>query len=321
MSLTPEYREDETAHRPFRAWALQHDLSSLLGGTADWRVSDDQLGLEPDEDPAAGLSGQGFLREGLTVDPRIPLRIKTSITLWLAALITDVLNQLLPVGLHMPTDAFWITVALVLVPLTIATSLYPRMSPERFVIVEQCILTYASLVIIYQCSKTGGSDSPYLIWFLLTTYYAAYLLPSAQGRLNIATFIGLIPATLLLSGSPANSMIYLQLIVLIVVVWLLGVALLRQRTSEEALERAVSFMALADPHDIYGKYAIAGAIPERTDSARRPAPCDRRCGPQRPEGGQRGVRVRHRRRNGRAHGTADVAGFGRGRSGGAIRRW
>ena len=42
-------------------------------------------------------------------------------------------------------------------------------------------------------------------------------------------------------------MIYLQLIVLIVVVWLLGVALLRQRTSEEALERAVSFMALADP--------------------------------------------------------------------------
>ena len=247
MSLTPEYREDETAHRPFRAWALQHDLSSLLGGTADWRVSDDQLGLEPDEDPAAGLSGQGFLREGLTVDPRIPLRIKTSITLWLAALITDVLNQLLPVGLHMPTDAFWITVALVLVPLTIATSLYPRMSPERFVIVEQCILTYASLVIIYQCSKTGGSDSPYLIWFLLTTYYAAYLLPSAQGRLNIATFIGLIPATLLLSGSPANSMIYLQLIVLIVVVWLLGVALLRQRTSEEALERAVSFMALADP--------------------------------------------------------------------------
>lgn len=247
MSSTPEYHEPEASHRPFRAWALQHDLSSLLGGSADWRVNADQLGLEADEDPAAGLNDQGFLRAGLAIDQRIPLRIKMSITLWLAALITDILNQVLPIGLHMPTNAFWITIALVLFPLTIATTLYPGMSPERFVIVEQCILTYATLVIIYQCSTTGGSDSPYLIWFLLTTYYAAYLLPANQARLNIASFIGMIAATALLDASSLSSMIYLQLIVLTVVVWLLGLALIRQRSSEESLERAVGFMALADP--------------------------------------------------------------------------
>lgn len=249
MTGTNGHAQSEAAHRPFRAWALQHDLISLLGGSADWRVQPSELGLDSAEaeDPVSAFKGQGYLRSALASSDRLVLRTRTSVTLWAAALVTDTLNQISPIGLKMPTTAFWITVSLVTAAMIFTAVVYPRLNPARFKVVEQCMLTFASLLIVYQCSVTEGANSPYLIWFLLTSYYAAYLMPTGQALLNVSWFSLLAIATLGLSQTDAISTVVLQLIGLITVIWVITRALLRQRLSEMTLERAVNFMAHADP--------------------------------------------------------------------------
>lgn len=249
MTGTNGHAQNEAAHRPFRSWALQHDLISLLGGSADWRVRPAELGLDSAEaeDPVSAFSGQGHMRQALTADPRLRLRTRTSITLWGAAFVTDVLNQVSPIGMQMPTGAFWTTIALVVAAMIFTAIVYPHLPLHRFVVVEQCLLTLATLIIVYQASVTGGADSPYLMWFLLTTYYAAYLLPTAQALINVSWFTLLAIGTLLLEATNADSTVLLQLVGLIAVIWVITRALLRQRQSEQTLERAVNFMAHADP--------------------------------------------------------------------------
>ncbi|MBJ7353724.1 MAG: GGDEF domain-containing protein [Thermoleophilaceae bacterium] len=241
--------EDDAAHRPFRAWALQHDLISLLGGSADWRVRPAELGLDTDqsEDPVAAFNGQGYLREALALSPRLALRTRTSLMLWGAALVTDAANQVSPVGFRMPTGAFWITVGLVVAALIFTALVYPRLAGTNFMAVEQSVLTYASLVIFYQCSVTGGTNSPYLFWFILTAFYAAYLMPRSQAIANVAEFSLLAVATLLLNETNATDSTLLLLTSLVAVMWVAAISLIMQRRTENALERAVKFLALADP--------------------------------------------------------------------------
>lgn len=240
---------EEASHRPFRSWALQHDLISLLGGSADWRVQPAELGLDSAEaeDPVSAFSGQGYLRTALASTPRLALRTRTSVTLWAAALITDALNQISPYGITMPGGPFALTISLVTIAMIFTALVYPRLEAPRFFIVEQCMLTFAGLLIVYQCSVTGGANSPYLIWFLLTSYYAAYLMPTGQALLNIASFTALCIATLALDETDVTNTVLLQMAGLLAVIWVITRALLRQRQAEETLERAVNFMALADP--------------------------------------------------------------------------
>lgn len=238
-----------SAHRPFRAWALQHDLSSLLGGTSDWRVSAPDLGLEDTaaDRPEDAFRGQGYLREALATSPRYSVRTRTSITLWAVALATDALNQVSPIGISMPTGAFWLTISLVAAALIFTIIVYPRISGTTFFVVEQSMLTFASLLIIYQCSVTGGAGSPYMAWFVLTSYYAAYLLPRGQDFANLVWFSLLPVAAFALDQSPSGNVVVLQVFTLIVTNWVVGFALIEQRRRENTLERTVTFMALADP--------------------------------------------------------------------------
>lgn len=240
---------DESVHRPFRSWALQHDLTSLLGGNADWRTGASELGLAAasDDRPEDSFRGQGFLREALTTDPRYELRTKTSLTLWAVAFVTDVLNQLSPIEISMPSGAFWITLAMVAAALIFIAVVYPRISDTRYFVVEQSVLTFASVLIIYQCSVTGGAGSPYMAWFVLTTYYTAYLMPRGQAFANLTWFTVLSIAAFALDQSPTGSVTVLAVLTLIVTNWVVGFALIEQRRRENTLERTVTFMALADP--------------------------------------------------------------------------
>ncbi|MFT4050215.1 MAG: GGDEF domain-containing protein [Solirubrobacterales bacterium] len=235
-------------HRPFRAWALQHDLTALLGGGSEWQRNVDFLGVDlpAPERPEDAFPGQAHLRQVLATDPRFELRTRTSLMLWAAALVTDVANQLSSVGLTMPRGPFWITIALVALALAFTAIVYPRLSPERFPLVEQSAMTFASLLIVYQCSATGDADSPYLIWFILTGFYVSYLMPSAQAIANLVWFSLLATATLLIT-TPITSLVVLQLVTLLVTMWVLGLALVLQRRREVTLKRAVTFLAMADP--------------------------------------------------------------------------
>lgn len=249
MAVGSTQTQDDATHRPFRAWALQHDLMSLLGGSADWRVRPAELGLDDDqaEDPVAAFNGQGYLRKALATPPRLALRTRTSLVLWSVALFTDLANQVSPIALPMPTGPFWVTIGLVLAALIFTAVVYPRLGETKFMIVEQSVLTYASLVILYQCSVTGGTNSPYLFWFILTTYYAAYLMPRSQAIANVAEFSLVAVGTLLLNATTTHNYTWLLLISLVAVMWVVAIALINQRRAENTLERAVTFLALADP--------------------------------------------------------------------------
>lgn len=222
---------------------------SLLGGSADWRVRPAELGLDDDqaEDPVAAFNGQGYLRKALATPPRLALRTRTSLVLWSVALFTDLANQVSPIALPMPTGPFWVTIGLVLAALIFTAVVYPRLGETKFMIVEQSVLTYASLVILYQCSVTGGTNSPYLFWFILTTYYAAYLMPRSQAIANVAEFSLVAVGTLLLNATTTHNYTWLLLISLVAVMWVVAIALINQRRAENTLERAVTFLALADP--------------------------------------------------------------------------
>lgn len=239
----------QSDHRPFRAWALQHDLASLLGGSSDWRVSAPDLGLEDSENvrPEDAFRGQGYLRSALSSDPRYSLRTRTSLTLWGVALVTDALNQISPLGISMPSGAFWLTITLVAAALIFTAIVYPRISGTTFYVTEQSMLTFASLLILYQCSVTGGGASPYIAWFILTSYYAAYLMPRGQAFANLSWFTVLAFGSLALHQSPAGDAVILQVTTLVVTSWVVGFALIEQRRRENTLERTVTFMALADP--------------------------------------------------------------------------
>lgn len=249
MSSADAIPEDSLDHRPFRAWALQHDLISLLGGGGDWRSVGDDLGLEGPSSarPEESLRGQAQLRRVLATDPRFELRTRTSMALWGAALATDIANQLSPFGLRMETVSFWVTISLVTLALSFTALVYPRLSPARFPRVEQTAMCFASLLIVFQCSKTGNADSPYLIWFILTAYYVSYLMPSGQALVNLAWFSLLATATLLFTSGADDSLVILQLATLLVTMWVLGIALINQRRREVTLQRAETFFALADP--------------------------------------------------------------------------
>ncbi len=238
---------DGPPHGPFRAWALQHELSSLLGGDPHWRASSELQTGDSVRTPEDAVCGQGHLGQALRTDPRIELRIRTSVVLWGAALATDVANQISPRSIAMPTGSFWLLATCALFGVLISAFVYPRLSESRFVALEQSMLTFATLLIFYQSSVTGGSGSPYTIWFILTSYYSTYLMPAGQALANLAWITLLCVLTLAFAQTEASSTNVLQLAALLISIQVTSFALIHQRRREDTIERAVTFMALADP--------------------------------------------------------------------------
>lgn len=240
--------QESPEHRPFRSWALQQDLISLIGSGADWRTRSADFGDDSQpEEREDDVRGQAYLREALQQDQRFDLRIKTSIALWAAALITDVFNQVGPIGISMSDGAFLVTVTSVIFALIFTIAVYPRLRPKPFAIVEQSVLLGAYALIAYQCADTGGPESPYIVWYVFTVFYAAYLLPErrAIANITIAVLAGL--ATAFMDGGTGGAYTVLWLMTFAVVSVLIGAMLLRQRRLESNVERAVSYLALADP--------------------------------------------------------------------------
>ena len=238
----------ETEYRPFRTWALQQDLISLIGSAADWRSNNPELGFNstPESD-AEEVRGQAFLREALQPDPRFRLRAITSAVLWASGLITVILNQFSPIGLPLSDIAFAVTVVGSILLIAFAFFGFPRLGPKQFLVAEQINLLFAYALISYLCSGTGGSASPTIVWFVFTSFYAAYLLPPKNAIVNVAIAILCGLSTVFMVPSAVTDSTALLLTTFTVMCVLLAGTLLRQRYIEANVDRAVNFLALADP--------------------------------------------------------------------------
>ncbi|MGH2905169.1 MAG: diguanylate cyclase domain-containing protein [Solirubrobacterales bacterium] len=240
--------ERDLQHRPFRAWALQQDLNALLGGDPEWQGESEQpQPREHKRDPDELVRGQAYLREELTSNPEFDLRTKTSIGLWLAALITDCLNQWGPTGLRMDSNYFAITVISVVVALLLTAIVYPQLSPRSFPFVEQTMLAAAFGLIAFQASVTGGADSPYSVWLIFAVFYAGYFMPRQQVFWNTALGVAIALAPLVYdkANTTTNAALFANLLATICVA-IAYTTMYRRRLSRRA-ERAVRFLAVADP--------------------------------------------------------------------------
>lgn len=147
----------------------------------------------------------------------------------------------------MPEGAFWITIGGVAAAIAFTAVVYPRLEEQKFNIVEQTMLGFACLLIVYQCSVTGGADSPYVLWFLLVALYVGYLLPPTRAAWNATAYGLLALGTLALSESGETDVTKLWIATLVLVIGVIATALIRERRATLVLDRTVKFLALADP--------------------------------------------------------------------------
>lgn len=232
----------------FRAWALQQDLISLLGGGSDWRAHSPELGLEdPEQRDLDSVRGQAYLRRQLAPDQRVELRAKMMMALAIAAVVTEMLNQWGPTGIPMPTGAFVLVVATMGLVTFCSLFVFLKLTPRQFVVVEQSVLVFAYGVVAYQCSVTGGTNSPYMVWFVLAAFYPSYLHPERQAWANLAAVIGLASTGLFLGDGSLDDDSAIIYATLALTALLIGFTLIRQHRFEANTQRAVQFLALADP--------------------------------------------------------------------------
>jgi diguanylate cyclase (GGDEF)-like protein len=239
---------EDLRYRPFRVWALQQDLLSLLGAEPDWHEHSDDLGLDAlDAIDTRSVRGQAYLRDQLRPRRELALRTKTSVALWLAALITICVNQWGPIGLKLPTQRFVITVVVVLLALAMSLVVFPRLSVRAFLRLEQLMLTATFVLIAVRCAINGGAESPYAIWLMFAVFYAAYFLPPSRALWNTAFASAIALAPLIYDSSATHGNAPMLVALLVFALWTLAITVLYRRQLGRGAERAVRFLALADP--------------------------------------------------------------------------
>lgn len=229
----------------YRNWALQSDLSAVLEAPEDLRRPAD-LGLG-ESAHAAESGGQGELARELEPDPELSRRTRYSLLLWSTAFVTELLSQFGPTGIRMSSPTVELTLSGIVAAIAITAITYPRLSGRRFLIVEQTMVAFAYPLIVLQCADTGGVESPYMVWWLFTSFYAASFFPARRAYLNaaVATILALIPAVYDDSFGQTDS--NTALLLLIALIWTLTSSIATSRELERAAERAALFTALADP--------------------------------------------------------------------------
>lgn len=238
----------DAQHRSFRAWALQQNLISLLGGGSDWRANAPDLGLDdPQPRDLESVRGQAYLRNELQPDPRIRTRRRTTIALCCAVLLTNTFNQIVHSGLSMPEYAFTLITAVTLALILFASFVYPRLSRKQFEIAEQGMVLTAVVFVSFECSVTGGATSPYMMWFIFTAFYASYLMPERRAWINIGLLSAFAATTFFVGDGHFDATAAVVYATLVATSALICFTLTRQRRFESNMERAVQFLALADP--------------------------------------------------------------------------
>lgn len=236
---------DDPRLRPYRNWAMQNNPISALGADATWggRERADAAVLAS-EDPRGG---QGLLLRELEPDPEFRLRTSTSLIIWGAALLTGAVNQIGSIGVEMPASSYKITLSWALFALVFTAVTYPRMRPRPFMIVEQLMLASGFAVIVFKCHETGGALSPYAVWWLFSTFYAAYFFSQRRAFVNVVVISALMWAPAVYDPAITDGATPIVMVLLLAVNWMLALTLVARRETSRGAERAVRYLALSDP--------------------------------------------------------------------------
>lgn len=247
---TTSATQDERLHRPFRNWALQYDPLASFGGQLGW------AGFQSGEFPAAASpdnlgtpQGQAFLRRRLRPKNDAARRTWAGLALWGAALTILLVQTGGPSGLKISSGIYWFLVAAVVViviALVIEASL-PRKSMRRPALIERTSAAIGVVLIAYGASVTGGATSPFTAFLIFSSFYSGYFMDrrSVQGLTALCTLAALAPLVYDADVTEDNGLICV--IALVVVLWTLSATVFYRREISRGVEKAVTFLALADP--------------------------------------------------------------------------
>ena len=174
---------EDAALAPYRNWALQHNVISMLGGDTAWRLHP-EIAAAGEEQAGEMIRGNGALLEQLEPDPDYRSRIRAMAALWVTALILEAVNHFTAIGI-MASDANYYAISgLALFALAVTVLVFPRVSFRRFILLGQLTLIFAYALIAVKCAGTGGASSPYAVFWVFVSVYVAYFVDRPRATPN-----------------------------------------------------------------------------------------------------------------------------------------
>lgn len=230
---------------PYRSWALQNNVISMLGGDTAWRgrpVSGDS----GDEHSATLIRGNGALIKQLEPDPDYRLRIRSMAMLLVAALALEAFNHFTSVGIKASDENYFVISGLALFALAATLLVFPRLTFKQFIVCGQLVLILAYAMIAIKCAGTGGVSSPYAVLWVFVVLYVAYFVARRRAIWNLVAVVTamLLPFTYDDSVG-TDAAVYLS--VLLAASMVLAYSVMAGRELTLRAERAVRYLALADP--------------------------------------------------------------------------
>lgn len=234
---------DDSELTPYRSWALQQSVISLLDGDTEWRVA----GPEDADESADELArGNAALLAQLEPDPEIARRIRSMVILWVAALVMETFNHFSGVGVGDSEASHFVVSGMIVLAIAVTVLVFPRLSFPQFIVVGQVVLLYAYALIAIKVAGTGGMDSPYALLWALVTLYVSYFVARVRAFPNLAVIaIAMLTPFLYDETTDVEAAVYLG--VLVAACLVLAVSVMAGREISRGADKAVRYLALADP--------------------------------------------------------------------------
>lgn len=248
VPASPPGASDGERLRPYRNWALQNSVISAITDDSSWGDRPADLGLaETESATLVDARGQAALLRELKPDPKFRRRTITALALWCSALMIDVLNQWGPEGLKLSEGSLRVSLIWLVSSIVFTALVYPPLRARAFTIVDQAMLINAYALITFQCHATGGADSPFMVWWLFATFYAAQFISPRRAYINVFAMTVLALSPIAYDPNVGDGSTPVLLALLITVIWVMAQTLVAGRRFIRKAERAVRFLALADP--------------------------------------------------------------------------
>ena len=240
-------REEDPQLRAYREWALQSTTLSLFDSGLAWTGRPTVLGLEDAAEADGPVRGQAELQRMLEPDADSGMRIRTMALLGAGGLAALSLVQFLGFGIELAGWQF-VTIALAVAATTaVVMVFFSRLTPASLAIAEQAAMAMAWLIVVVLTAFSGGAESPFVAWWLFPASYSAYFMSARRAYANagVISALALSPVVYDPSGADAESLF--TLILTANLVWAVTWLIVTGRAKARSAERAVRFLALADP--------------------------------------------------------------------------
>lgn len=233
----------DSALLPYRSWALQKNVISLLGGETEWRTVERRV---EDIETVAISRGNAALIEQLEPDPEIAGRVRAMAVLWAAALLLEVFNHYSGVGAGDSASNFLLISGMIAFAVIVTLTVFPRLTFPQFIVVGQIVLLYAYVLIAIKVAGTGGMSSPYAVLWVMVTLYVAYFVARVRAIPNLALLSAIMLAPAFYDDTTdVEAGIFLA--VLLAACLVLAYSVLSGRELSRRADRTVRYLALADP--------------------------------------------------------------------------